>query len=240
VTALPRRDEPLSSEEVLELGGADLATAIGRGRILAGARYNTPANSPERRLAQALVGTVPQPSENERRELQRRVDSTSVVGPRNPATVVEAPDSVERTPLSPADIAWLDRLPKEPTEIDAKDLRTLTAMAGRAASDGDRRLLETILSPIRAHHDRLERRSRLQDTITEASRPHQRNKDVEQLAISVLAERLRQETPELTEAEAEARARQALRERWDRAEGQRQEKLRIAKEQLAELDKGAR
>jgi hypothetical protein len=240
VTALPRRDEPLSSEEVLELAGADLTTATGRGRVLAGARYNTPANSPERRLAEALVGTVPQPTEDERRELQRRVDSTTVVGPRNPATVVEVPDSVERTPLSPADIAWLDRLPTEPTEISAEDLRTITAMAGRASSDGDRRLLETILGPVRAHHDRLERRSRLQDTITKASRPHQRSRDVEQLAISLLAERLRREIPELTEGEAEARARVALRERWDRAEQLRQEKLRTAKEQLAELDRGTR
>jgi hypothetical protein len=237
MTALPRRDEPLSSEEVLELAGADLTTATGRGRVLAGARYNTPASSPERRLAEALAGTVPQPTEDERRELQRRVDSTSVAGPRNPATVVEVPDSVERTPLSPADIAWLDRLPREPTEISAEDLRTITAMAGRAASDGDRRLLETILGPVRAHHDRLERRSRLQGTITEASRSHQRSKDVEDLAVTVLGERLRREVPELTEAEAEARARQALRERWDRAEHQRQEKLRTAKEQLTALDK---
>jgi hypothetical protein len=240
VTALPRRDEPLSSEEVLELGGADLTTATGRGRVIARARFDTPPNCPERRLAEALAAAAPQPTEEERRELQRRLDSTSFAGTSNPARVVEAPASVERLPLSPADIAWLDRLPKEPTEISAEYLRIVAAMAGRAASDGDRRLLETILGPVRAHHDRLERRSQLEDTIAKASRSHQRSRDVEQLAISVLAERLHQETPELTEGEAEARARQALRERWDRAEGQRQEKLRIAKEQLAELDKGAR
>jgi hypothetical protein len=240
MTALPVRTAPLSSEELLDLAGADLTTATGRGRVIARARFDTPANSPERRLAEALVVAAPQPTEEERRELQRRLDSTSFAGTSNPARVVEAPASVERLPLSPADIAWLDRLPEDPTEVSVEDLRIVAAMAGRAASDGDRRLLETILGPVRAHHDRLERRSQLEDTIAKASWPHQRNKDVEQLAISVLGERLRQETPELTEAEAEARARQALRERWDRAEGQRQEKLRIAKEQLAELDKGAR
>jgi hypothetical protein len=206
--------------------------------VIARARFDTPPNSPERRLAEALRAAAPQPSEEERREAQRRLDTTSVAGTSNPARVVEVPASVERLPLSPADIAWLDRLPKNPAEISPEDLRTLTTMAGRAASDGDRRLLETILGPIRAHHDRLERRSRLQDTITEASRPHQRSRDVEDLAVFVLADRLHQETPELTEGEAEARARQALRERWDHAEHQRQEKLRIAKEQLAELDRG--
>jgi hypothetical protein len=240
MTALPVRTAPLSSEELLDLAGADLTTAAGRGAVIARARFDTPANSPERRLAEALRAAAPEFTEEERREMQRRLDSTSVAGPRNPAAVVDVPESVQRVPLSPADIAWLDRLPKEPTEISSEDLRTLTTMAGRAASDGDRRLLETILGPVRAHHDRLERRSRLEDTIAKASLSHQRDKDVEHLAISVLAERLHQETPELTEGEAEARARQALRERWDRAEHQRQEKLRIAKEQLAELDRGTR
>jgi hypothetical protein len=240
MTALPMRTAPLSSEELLDLAGADLTTSAGRGAVIARARYDTLPNSPERRLAEALAAAAPQPTEDERREAQRRLDTTSFAGTSNPARVVEVPASVERLPLSPADIAWIDRLPKEPTEISAEDLRTLTTLAGRAASEGDRRLLETILGPIRAHHDRLERRSRLEDTIAKASRPHQRNGDVEGLAISVLAERLHQETPELTEGEAEARARQALRERWDRAEQLRQEKLRAAKEQLVELDKGTR
>jgi hypothetical protein len=240
MAGLPVRTAPLSSEELLDLAGADLTTSAGRGTVIARARFDTPPNSPERRLAEALSAAAPERTEEERRELQRRLDSTSVAGPRNPAAVVEAPESVQRVPLSPADIAWLDRLPEDPIEISPEDLRTITAMAGRAASDGDRRLLETILGPVRAHHDRLERRSRLQDTITKASRSHQRSKDVEDLAVSVLAERLHQETPELSGAEAESRARQALRERWDRAEHQRQEKLRAAKEQLAELDKVAR
>jgi hypothetical protein len=240
MTALPVRTAPLSSEQILDLAGADLTTPAGRGAVIARARFDTPPNSPERRLAEALRAAAPEFTEEERREMQRRLDSTSVAGPRNPAAVVEVPESVQRVPLSPADIAWLGRLPEDPLAISADDLRTLTSLAGRAASEGERRLLETILGPIRQHHERQEQRERLEESIAKMSRRHERSRELEDLAVFVLAERLRQEIPELTEGEAEGRARAALRDRWDRAERQRQEKLQAAKEQLVALDRGAR
>lgn len=236
MTALPIRTAPLSAEEVLDLAGADLTTNAGVGRVIARARFDTPPNSDERRLAQALVEAAPKPSEEEKREAQRLADTTSAAGPRNPAAVVDAPDSVERVPLSPADLAWIDRLPEKPTDISPEDLRTLTGLAGRAASPGDRRLLETVLTPIREHHNRQERREHLQHVVARASKVPQRDRHLENRAISLLADRLRKETPELTEGEAEGRARQELRERWDSAERQRQEKLRTAKEELTELE----
>ncbi len=237
MTAVPIRTQPLSAEEVLDLAGADLATGDGMGKVLAGARFNTPPNSEERRLAQALAEAIPERSEEEKWEAQRLADTTSVAGSRNPAAVVDAPEPVERVPLSPADLAWIDRLPKNPTEISPEDLRTLTDLAGRAASPGDRRLLETILGPIREHYNRQERREHLKHVIARASQVPQRDRHLENRAISLLADRLRKEIPELTEGEAEGRARQELRDRWDGAERQRQEKLRAAKEQLAELER---
>lgn len=237
MTALPIRTDPLSAEEVLDLAGADLTTNAGRGKVLARARFDTPPNSDERRLAQALADAAPKPSEEERQATQRLADATSAAGTRNPAAVVDAPESVERVPLSPADLAWIDRLPEKPTDISPEDLRTLTSLAGRAASPGDRRLLETVLTPIREHYDRQERREHLQHVIARAFKGPQRDRHLENRAISLVAERLRREMPELTEGEAEGRARQELQDRWDSAERQRLEKLRAAKEQLAELER---
>lgn len=83
--------------------------------------------------------------------------TAATIPPRTTPVVYDNPlreIGVPRTdPLSPADIAWLQRLPSNPEEISYADARLLSSMAaGMKRSSSDGRLVWSVYEPVRRLH----------------------------------------------------------------------------------------
>jgi len=134
-----------------------------------------------------------------------------------------------KTELFPSDIAWLDRLPKDPAKVSVEDARTLRSLLdslklGRA-SESDRRLVLMQWNPIKALHDRAEAEHNLQL----ASQPLP---SVTSAAVSAIAEALLNEDPSLDEEIAGIHARRMLDNALAVAAAQRSTKMRWAQQRL--------
>jgi hypothetical protein len=106
-------------------------------------------------------------------------------------------------PLTPLEVAWLQRLPLDPAQVSFKDAQVLATMAISLAGDTEsRRLLDSVWLPVKAIHDRA------------AAEVALRNAQSAQPAIpsaaGALADALAAEHPTLRENEAAARAFEEL------------------------------
>jgi hypothetical protein len=110
--------------------------------------------------------------------------------------------------LSPADLIWIQGLPKDPTQVpfeDATRIAMLTKQVDRYEHPSDAHLLRSVWAPIKTHHDR-----RKADALAHnAAIPLP---DLEHDSAVVVAEYIRQETPELRQEEALLRARELVQE----------------------------
>lgn len=155
--------------------------------------------------------------------------TTSVVHPEDAVRGQER----QHKALAPADLAWLDRLPRDPSAVPFTDATTVAAMsrgltASQPAGSPDRRLIDTVYAPIKAHHDQ-----RVADAALANAR--QPLPPVPSSALPALADAIAAEVPALTDGEVMARAgdlhRQALEERG----AARQQAIREAEDKLLAL-----
>jgi len=137
--------------------------------------------------------------------------------------------------LQPVDVAWLQRLPTDPRQIDDADAAQLASLArATAPRTGDRRLVDSIWLPVKALHDVKVAEANLAN----AKRPLA---DLPATALAVMTEAVRREVSGLTEDEVVARAARLLREALDKRVTEHDRRIQKAEAQLhAVRSKGSR
>lgn len=196
-------------------------TGVNRGRALAHAQM---AN--RRGLSPAGTDTTAA----QRRFIQEMAAGAVVetAGYNHPATAAVA---VPRTgkELTAVEMAWLDRLPRDPAQVTWEDARSLAAMASQSLSPADRRLVASVWEPVRHLHDR----RAAEVSLANARRPLP---EVPASAYNALADAISDEHAELTDGEALSRASAALHEALAERSAARERELQAAQAQLAALD----
>ena len=175
----PRRPRRMSATEIERLATIDAASPMAKGAIRSMLRRADDTTDPARPFAEMLLA-VP----------ERQAPEPAATNPTRRLRPI--PSSTPRRSLSPADLAWIERLPAEPADVPAADVATLAEMLQLADSASDRRLLERVFGPIKAHHDRAEAQAELDARQATPALAH-RNRGMEQLAREALAARLREE-----------------------------------------------
>lgn len=120
-----------------------------------------------------------------------------------------SPNSVAKTGLSPADLMWIDRLPRDPEQVSHDDAVTLAGLAREVSpmtNPADSRLVASVWTPVREVHDR---RSAQVDAAAAAATPAP---NVPSSTLAALADSIESEVPGLTHAEALQRAGASLDE----------------------------
>lgn len=118
-----------------------------------------------------------------------------------------SPNSVAKSGLSPADMMWIDRLPRDPEQVSHDDAVVLAGLASQVSSmtnPSDARLIESVWTPVREVHDR---RSAQADAAAAAATP---TPSVPSSTLAALADSIVAEVPGLTHPEALQRAGAAL------------------------------
>ncbi len=200
----------------------------------------------ERQLRQAEAagpGAAPEPIPNPlfvgRPVTVRRAPAATLSGGRSP---------VEDLELTEADFEWMRRLPVEVKKIPIPDARRLLALADAVAPrSSDKHLLDSIVGPLKEHHEYVTRKANLEATIehlTAKSLPgvapaaalaRQFTED----EVSVVADRLIEENAGLSADEASSIAASRLQEAAAAVKAQRKAErnaaLAEAQIELAEL-----
>jgi hypothetical protein len=138
--------------------------------------------------------------------------------------------------VTPAGVAWVASLLEDPAQIDAEDVELLVEMYQRAPA-ADRRFLQKTLDRVRTYHDRQMECAELR-AIINSDPCVQPVGEVEFLALTLMARRLREETPELTERGAENRALEAVKEVVLRETEARVRRVEEARYRLVALEAG--
>jgi len=128
------------------------------------------------------------------------------------------------TPLSPSDLAWIGRLPSDPTKMpydDAAALAGLSASLAGTQHASDARLVDSVWKPVQEVHDANAARVALDQA--QRSVP-----DVPSSAVRALADSIAAEVPDLSASEALSRAGTQLREALDKRTAAREQKLHDA------------
>ncbi len=215
----------LASHHILDLVGKLDRPAAMPGRVEALRRANktpmggTTLSSNQTRFLTEVLGTAANTARPE--QYNHPATTASLVAPRD-------------TPLTAAELAWLDRLPRDPGQVSHQDAQTLASLVQSmrgTATAADRRLLRSIFDPVREMHDH-------NQAETEMRNAQQQQPPIPSSALGALADAIHTETPELEPDEALARASKLLREASDKrankrslAIGAAQDKLGAAKEQ---------
>jgi hypothetical protein len=130
----------------------------------------------------------------------------------NPTLVPRRPRQ-NAQPLTASDIAWLNRLPSDPSQISYEDAHALARLdADWPSGSPDARLVRSVLGPVRRHHDAQQAQVELDNLKAIPAR----NIDHGQ-ALSMVSAAVMREVPELTEDEAHTRARDLLTAALDKA-----------------------
>lgn len=137
-------------------------------------------------------------------DMLARPVSTPTATYNHPATAAEVrPPKRTRKTLSPAELAWLDRIPADPTQVphaDAAALAGLVAGISPMSSPAEARLVDSVYAPIRDFHDHNQAHADLANAKAVQVLP------VPSSALPAAAEAIARETPALTESEAVSRA----------------------------------
>ena len=135
-------------------------------------------------------------------------------------------------PLSPADLAWLQRLPRDPAAItweDARDVAKLAQSIGKFTNPSDARLVHSIWEPLRVLHDR-----RLaQAELKAAEQPLPK---VPSSAVGALATALQAELPQHSADEVMTRTERMLNDLLSEREANRAGRISAAKATIAAVD----
>jgi hypothetical protein len=101
--------------------------------------------------------------------------------------------------LSDADIAWLTRLPSDPSAVTLNDAKVAIAMKDRTLSPDQARLVSSVVDPLLEYHDH-------QAALVDLSNAQQPVLPLPMSAVPALAHAISVEIPQLTADEAVGRA----------------------------------
>lgn len=135
--------------------------------------------------------------------------------------------------LSAVELAWLDRLPRDPAQVRFEDAERLAALAGSISSMNapqSARLVDAVWEPVKALHDRRVAAARLE-------RAQQPVTSVSNEATQALADSLAQELEGVSEAGLVLHAREMLGDLQDRWSQTRESELTQARRAVEELDR---
>jgi hypothetical protein len=167
---------------------------------------------------QALRAMIPD------RPPRKHYDNPTSVGAR-PAAVIE--------PLTASDVAWLERLPTDPKDVSYDDARQLARLDGEFKSAGDRRLVRSILDPVRRYHNTLEAQAALENVTNNPAPVVQRG-----AALQMLSDAIRSETGDvLTSEEVHSRAAVMLDDALNKAASERTRLVRQAEARVAAAER---
>lgn len=111
-------------------------------------------------------------------------------------------------PLSAAELAWINRLPHDPSKVSHEEARVLAGISktiGRTQNPGDALLVDHAWKPVKEFHDANSAQVNL--TRAKAGAP-----PIPDTAFGALADAILNETKELTVDEAHSRASALLKE----------------------------
>ncbi len=140
-------------------------------------------------------------------------------------------------PLTPTELAWLQRLPADPAHTpydDAAALGQLAANLSPMKQPTDHRLVQSYWAPVKDHHDRN------QADVTLANARSTPVPPVPPSALPALAEAVTAEHPELSPGESAGRAKAMLDEATTKRADARAQAIANAKDKLAALDDATR
>ncbi len=139
------------------------------------------------------------------------------------------------TPLSPSDLAWINRLPTDPAQVSYTDASQLAGLASSLSGTqhaSDARLVDSVWKPVQEVHDAAAARVAL----TAAQRPAP---PVPSSALQALTDAIATEVPTLQPTEALSRAGAALRDAMDKRATVRQQKVADARDAIARAQEAA-
>lgn len=218
---------PLTSKQVMSLISSPSSDRL-KGSVEAAKRFGMTTTGP---FGSSYGGPV---------EQQRFLDDIQQVRSAAPADTrylhpgqaagAVAPNSDK--PLSAADLAWLERLPRDPAAISWEDARQVAKMAqsiGAVSNPSDARLIRSVWQPLRIHHDR-----RLAEAeLAAAEKPLPK---VPSSAGGALAAALQAELPQHTPDEVMTRTEQMLSKLLDQRKADHAGRIAAAKATIATVD----
>lgn len=212
----------LTSKEILELAGRSGAGARGAALFAAGkgkGGVGVGSNTEEQnKFLRDFAGA--QARHNEKL-------------PRAYAHPERAPSYSRKVgPLSAAELAWINRLPQDPSQVSHEDARVLAGIAatiGRLENPGDALIVDQVWKPIKEIHDRNAAEVRL--AAAKVGIP-----PVPETAFGALVDAILAETNELTRDEAETRASQQLQEIRVRIRSAQESEVEAAEAALMAVD----
>jgi len=137
--------------------------------------------------------------------------------------------------LTPADLAWINRLPNDPAQVPFTDAVSLAGLASGVSAfkhPSDARLVESVWQPVKEIHDANAARVALDQAQTPVP-------NVPSSALSALTDAIAAEVPQLDSTEAVARAGAQLRDTLDKRTAARDSKVADAKAAIAQASEAA-
>lgn len=122
-------------------------------------------------------------------------------------------------PLQPSEMAWLQRIPADPSTVPHEDAKALAGLAASVSSTqhpADARLIHSVWQPVKEFHDA----NAAQVDLRNAQQPLP---PIPSSALSALAEAIAAETPALRPDEALTRASEAITAASTRRQGEREQ-----------------
>ena len=198
---------PMTAAHLAALLAAPHADSLWRGSVLF-RRQSQQLQTPETELLDALLAANP--------------SSPTAPAHVNPTRAGIKLNSKPKE-LGPADLAWLERLSRDPAAITDHDARELAGLAASVAHpSSDARLVLSILEPVRLLHD--QRQARAELTAMQALPAV----TIPASAVRVVSDALAREHPALLPTEVTARATDLLRTAQEQGAQGRQARLSAA------------
>lgn len=132
-------------------------------------------------------------------------------------------------PLTPAELAWLSRLPSDPQDVSFDDARQVFSLLNSVAAPDEVRLLRSIADPIREFHDTMQAHADL--ARTEASAPLA----APQETLPALADAVAAENDQLEPDEAVSRASRMLTDLGQQRLADHAQRLAAARARIDEV-----
>lgn len=148
------------------------------------------------------------------------------------ATAVVTVQSRGDGPLSPSELAWIDRLPNDPAQVPFTDAQRLLALANAVKRPDDQALMRSVAAPVQEYHDVNQAQTELANASAPlAGAPHE--------TLGALADSIAATNQDLEPDEAVGRASRLLRDNGERRVREHAAALLAAQHQLQAVQAAA-
>ncbi|MPY92954.1 MAG: hypothetical protein GEV08_07765 [Acidimicrobiia bacterium] len=226
----------VSQEDVLEAVRLDPRRSIDRGKLqflaakCSGKLSGQPqVNQPGIKLREYIAAKL------ERYDVEDEPAGYRLPWARSATTAAVIRGSQETKALEPSDILWISRLPTEPDKVADADVERLAALAlATPVRSSDRHLVDSVLAPVRAHHERRAAEADLSNAKRYA-RPVDASTSITNHAASALSQIIKADEPNLYADEAGVRALRQINEVVEQDASARVARVEQAEQRLADL-----